>query len=86
MPNLNGPEQFSVPATLRDYEEEEVTPPLQGIKAADISEEEFDTRHFNPNFLRPFPVEEVEDEEEEFKELEPLWLVPGPIPEPYWDY
>jgi hypothetical protein len=36
--------------------------------------------------LRPFPIEELEDEEEEFKELEALWLVPGPIPEPYWDY
>jgi hypothetical protein len=86
VPNLNGPEQFSVPGTLRDYEDDEVSPPLNGIKAAEISEEEFDTRHFNPNFLRPFPIEDLEDDEEEFKELEALWLVPGPIPEPYWDY
>ena len=28
VPNLNGPEQFSVPGTLRDYEEDEVSPPL----------------------------------------------------------
>jgi len=35
--------------------------------------------------LRPLPIEEV-DEAGEFEDLEPYWLVPGTMPEPYWDF
>ena len=53
--------------------------------------------YFAPNFLRPLPVEEEENEDGESglmgeganllsDEFDALWLVPGIIPEPYWDY
>jgi hypothetical protein len=33
-------------------------------------------------FLRPEPVIESSEQEDED---EPIWLVPGFVPEPYWD-
>lgn len=47
--------------------------------------------YFAPNFLRPIPVEEEENEDGEEvdylnDELDAIWLIPGMVPEPYWDY
>ena len=36
---------------------------------------------FVPNFIRPIP----EYNPEELK-MEGIWLTPGVLPEPYWDY
>jgi hypothetical protein len=38
-------------------------------------------KSFTPNFLRPIP--EIEDES---ICLDGLWLIPGVLPEPYWDF
>lgn len=36
--------------------------------------------------LRPLPVEEQEPEDSGFDDLDTFWLVPGMLPEPYWDF
>ena len=56
-----------------------VAPPTVGIPHGQILPGELNTHFYYPNFLRPFPQEEEES-------LEPLWLIPGILPEPYWDF
>ena len=87
-PKLQGPENFALPATLRDQDDDEglFLPPDKGITPELIQAEEIDPKHFYPNFIRPQPVEEQDPEENEFNELEPIFMIPGVLPEPYWDY
>ena len=64
-------------------------PPEAGITQENLDEDELYPHYFVPNFLRPLPEEEVDDDEENplgNDELEPIWLVPGVLPEPYWDF
>jgi len=83
MPQITGPKAFALSGMLRDQDDhEELCPPDSGISPDQLSESELAYKHYIPNFLRPFPVEEIENE---FEEMEPIWLVPGMMPEPYWD-
>ena len=52
------------------------------MQADDLSEEELQPHFFTPNFLRPVPVPELEDDDD-FEDA--YWLIPGIVPEPYWD-
>jgi hypothetical protein len=45
-----------------------------------FKEDEVKANSFTPNFLRPVP------EIEEVILPEPIWLTPGVLPEPYWDF
>lgn len=36
--------------------------------------------------MRPFPIEEESKDDLFIDEMEPIWLVPGVLPEPYWDF
>jgi hypothetical protein len=57
--------------------------------------------YFGPNFLRPLPVEEEEEKHGRMDgnldggaseidylndEMDAIWLIPGTLPEPFWDY
>jgi hypothetical protein len=57
--------------------------------------------YFAPNFLRPLPVEEEEEKHGRMDgnidggaseidylndEMDAIWLIPGTLPEPFWDY
>lgn len=55
------------------------------ISTDDLTEDELQPHFFTPDFLRPLPQPEGEDqiEEEDFDEA--FWLIPGMVPEPYWD-
>jgi len=96
MPKISGPKAYSLTGTLREQDDqEEFSPPENGILPSQIYEDELLPHYFAPNFLRPLPVEE-EDEKISFAgegerdflndELDAIWLIPGMLPEPYWDY
>ena len=55
------------------------------MKTDDLTEEELQPHFFTPDFLRPMPTPEAEDmaDEEDFDDA--YWLIPGLVPEPYWD-
>jgi len=69
------------------------------VLPSQIYEDELLPHYYIPNFLRPLPVEEEEERvmvgggllnegERDFlkDELDAIWLIPGMLPEPYWDY
>jgi hypothetical protein len=68
------------------------------VLPSQIYEDELLPHFYIPNFLRPLPVEEEEERvmvggllnegERDFlkDELDAIWLIPGMLPEPYWDY
>ena len=54
-------------------------------------EDELLPHYFAPNFLRPLPIEEEDEgkgDEVDYlnDELDAIWLIPGMVPEPYWEY
>lgn len=51
----------------------------------DLTDEELQPHFFSPDFLRPLPKLENEEllDEEDFDDA--YWLIPGILPEPYWD-
>lgn len=59
--------------------------PKNDIKASDdLTDEELQPHFYYPSFMRPLPVPEGEDSDaEDFDDA--YWLVPGMVPEPYWD-
>ena len=59
--------------------------PKNEIQASDdLTDEELQPHFYFPNFLRPLPNPEGSDsDEEDFDDA--YWLVPGMVPEPYWD-
>jgi hypothetical protein len=65
-----------------------LAPPESGIPPAAIVEEELPPHYFGPNFLRPIPEEERDGDDPDYlnDELDAIWLIPGMVPEPYWDY
>ena len=56
--------------------------PVEYRDVDDLTEEELQPHFFTPNFLRPVPVPELEDDDD-FEDA--YWLIPGIVPEPYWD-
>lgn len=55
------------------------------ISPDDLTEDELQPHFFTPDFLRPLPQPEGEDQidDEDFDDA--YWLIPGMCPEPYWD-
>eukprot|EP00347_Sterkiella_histriomuscorum_P008145 403346208 len=87
MPKLSGPKAFSITGILQDYDDqEEYAPPESGIPFDQIGEDELQSHYFPPNILRPLPVEELEPADSGYDDMETFWLVPGMLPEPYWDF
>lgn len=97
LPKLKGAKAHAIPGILRDLPEVKHAPettafvgiPRHGVcSAADICQEELQSHYFTPNFLRPLP--EAEDDPDldgsvyDFSQ-DALYLVPGMLPEPYWD-
>lgn len=68
--------------------------PETGVNSADdFYENELEPHFFVPNFLRPLPEAENEaalDAEDGLKRYnvasDAIYLVPGMLPEPYWDF
>ena len=57
--------------------------PQSDLSAADdLTEDELQPHFFTPEFLRPQPQPESSDSED-FDDA--YWLLPGMVPEPYWD-
>ena len=49
----------------------------------DLTDNELQPHFFTPDFLRPLPSPEDIDENGDFEDT--YWLIPGIVPEPYWD-
>ena len=51
----------------------------------DLTDDELQPHYFTPDFIRPLPQPENMEwiEEEDFEDAQ--WLIPGIVPEPYWD-
>lgn len=65
-------------------------PEIGVTQAADIELEELEPHYFVPNFLRPMPCAEDDPDLDTGESTEvsndALPLVPGMLPEPYWDF
>lgn len=92
MPRVAGPKGFALFGTLREQDDqEEQAPPETGIAPQQIMEDELQPHYFGPNFLRVLPEPEEEEPREDGEvdmlndELDAIWLIPGVVPEPYWD-
>lgn len=59
-------------------------------QATDVDPKELEPYYFTPNFLRPLPEAEEDPEIETGTAYDvacdALYLVPGMLPEPYWDF
>mmetsp|Transcript_17824 Transcript_17824/g.24691 ORF Transcript_17824/g.24691 Transcript_17824/m.24691 type:complete len:317 (+) Transcript_17824:294-1244(+) len=91
MPKLTGYKAYAISSVLRNQSENidrNIVPDV-GITPDDLTEEELQPMYFVPNFIRPLPEEEI-DENANADEYEisqdAIYLVPGMLPEPYWDF
>lgn len=57
--------------------------PEHEILPEDLTDDELQPHFFTPDFLRPLPVAEQFDQEDDLDDA--YWLIPGIVPEPYWD-
>lgn len=59
--------------------------PESEIAADDLTDDELMPHFFTPDFLRPLPQpENIENtDDDDFEDA--FWLIPGIVPEPYWD-
>jgi hypothetical protein len=59
--------------------------PEYDMTPEDLTDDELQPHFFTPDFLRPLPTPENIDniDDEDFEEA--YWLIPGLVPEPYWD-
>jgi hypothetical protein len=83
---------------LREQDDqEEYAPPESGILHSQIYDDELLPHYYPPNFLRPLPIEEEEERRDGISvpegeldylndELDAIWLIPGMLPEPIWEY
>jgi hypothetical protein len=56
------------------------------IQPDDLTDEELQPHFYTPDFLRPLPQPEGLDEIDDNDEFDGgYWLIPGIVPEPYWD-
>ncbi len=78
-------------------DQEEYAPPESGILPSQIYDDELLPHYYPPNFLRPLPIEEEEERRDGSSvpegeldylndELDAIWLIPGMLPEPIWEY
>ena len=88
MPSIQGQKAYALSGVLRDQDDQdEYSPPEFGIPCDLLPAEELQPSFFIPNFLRPLPEEEEDENQPFFDDLsDGMWLVPGMIPEPYWDF
>ena len=59
--------------------------PEMPLEAEELTDEELEPTFFAPDFLRPLPVPECMGSQEEDDFEDAYWLIPGIVPEPYWD-
>jgi len=91
MPKLSGFESESLNPIIKDECDVEYfnvktieKDKMLNLVVSEGVSEEINTSAFIPNFLRPIP--EVEPELEETIVKDAIWLFPGVLPEPCWDY
>lgn len=91
MPKLEGFERCGLNPILKDTNEEKYTntrniekDKLVNFAASEKAAEEIKTQPYCPNFLRPVP--EVDPYLEDSIVEDAIWLFPGVLPEPCWDY
>ena len=91
MPKLEGFEKLGVKSVLKDkpvYEFTQHRPiekeKLINLAANDKAKEEIHANSYCPNFLRPVP--EVDQYLEDSIVEDAIWLFPGVLPEPFWEY
>jgi hypothetical protein len=63
----------------------DIFPEFEISASDDLTDNELQPHFFNPDFLRPLPQPCNEDniDDEDFDDA--YWLIPGMVPEPYWD-
>ena len=63
----------------------DIFPEFEISASDDLTDHELQPHFFTPDFLRPLPepgyVEQLDDEDFD----DAYWLIPGMVPEPYWD-
>lgn len=91
MPALKGFETQSLNPIIKDEKRKEhydiktiEKDKMLNLVVSDTANEEISTPAFQPNFLRPTP--EVDSELEDTIVKDAIWLFPGVLPEPCWDY
>lgn len=91
MPKLDGFEKFGLNPILKDQGDLEYTntqnierEKLVSLVASEKVTEEINAPPYCPNFLRPVP--EVDSSLEDTIAEDAIWLFPGVLPEPCWDY
>lgn len=91
MPKLDGFEKLSINPILKNDPEAEYhnsktieKEKLINLAVSDSVTEELNAQPYCPNFLRPVP--EVENSLEDTIVEDAIWLFPGVLPEPCWDY
>ena len=63
----------------------DIFPEFEISATDDLTDSELQPHFFTPDFLRPMPQPCNEDvvDDEDFDDA--YWLIPGIVPEPYWD-
>ena len=91
MPKLEGFEKYGVKSVLKEKKDYEHAnrkasdkDKLVGMITNDKASEEINAASYCPNFLRPVP--EVDPSLENSIVEDAIWLFPGVLPEPCWDY
>lgn len=91
MPQLEGFEAMSLNPIVRDEKQKDYVEyktiekdKMLNLVVSDSVNEEISTPALVPNFLRPTP--EVDQDLEDSIVKDAIWLFPGVLPEPCWDY
>ena len=91
MPKLKGFEEYGLKPVLKDRNEADTgsyktieKDKLINLGASDKAKDEIHAPSYCPNFLRPTP--EVDEYLENSIVEDAIWLFPGVLPEPCWDY
>jgi len=91
MPVLGGFEGYGVNPIIKDRSDEEFqsarnieNDKLVSMAASEKANEEINAQPYIPNFLRPLPS--IDSSLEDTIVEDAIWLFPGVLPEPCWDY
>ena len=72
-------------SVLMNMTHPDIFPEFEISASDDLTDHELQPHFFTPDFLRPLPepgyVEQLDDEDFD----DAYWLIPGMVPEPYWD-